>query len=308
MNFFKNQSIFLKIFSLFFVVTLLFVASHVLVAQKVQREFLRKQASSVSRQIVLTRQWIASLGGVWSKDGYSETHGFLTEYQDASLEDQAAVFYLHNPALATREISSLADIKYGYSFRVVSDRFREPQNKPDLFEKTALQKISQDKRGFYDRFEGKLYRYTEPLLVKKGCLRCHGDLKKDVNEPMRSILLKKYGNSAFGYKVGDVRGIISIKIPREDWETMFASIFDYKNYAILVVAIILFYLFTKFVIVTPITNLTKAAIQLSLGKIDTDLGAQEIDKKTNNEIYQLAMAFERLRQSFRIVVSKFSKK
>ena len=307
MGFFKNQSVFVKIFSLFFVVIVLSVVSHMVVAQRVQTEFLRKQAISISRQIILTRQWIASLGGVWSKDVYSEEHGFLAEYKEPSDVSQATVFYLHNPALATREISSLAHLKHGYDFRVVSDLFREPKNRPDPFEASALRDIKENRVMYHDEFVEGIYRYTEPLFVKQGCLKCHGDLERDVKEPMKSILLNKYGNQAFGYQVGDVRGIISIRIPIDNWLSILASIFNYWNYIILAVIIVLFYLFTRFAIVAPITKLTEAALQLSKGKTNIDLGVTGTQQKTKNEITQLAMAFERLRKSFLIVLKKFAK-
>ncbi|MCP4367098.1 MAG: DUF3365 domain-containing protein [Deltaproteobacteria bacterium] len=306
MGFYKNRSVFVKIFSFFLIVILLAIASHMLVAQRVQKEFLRKQATSISRQIILTRQWVASLGGVWSKNVYSKSHGFLAEYKEPSVSE-AAVFYLHNPALATREISSLAHLKHGYDFRVVSDMFREPKNKPDPFESSALQSIKENKVKYYDKFVEGIYRYTEPLFVKQGCLKCHGDLEKDVKEPMKSILLNKYGTRAFGYQVGDVRGIISIRIPTESWISTLTTIFSYSNYIILAVIIVLFYIFTRFAIVAPITKLTEAALQLSKGKMNIDLGVTGTQQKTKNEIIQLAIAFERLRKSFQIVLNKFAK-
>ncbi|MDM8555486.1 DUF3365 domain-containing protein [Desulfococcaceae bacterium HSG7] len=307
MGIFKNSRIFVKIFFLFLIVLLLSVFSHVLVAQKVQQEFLRKQAKSITRQIVLTRQWIAGLGGVWSKDTYTKTHGFLSKYSEPSSDGNAtAVFYLHNPALATREISTLADIKHGYNFRVVSDRFREPKNKPDSFESEALKRFQTQKMIYTDGFQDGLYRYTEPLFVKQGCLKCHGKLDKDVKEPMKTILLEKYGPKAFDYKVGDVRGIVSIKIPQQTLVTLLSSIFTVWNVLIGVISILLFYLFTRFMIVKPITQLTHVANKLSEGQIDIDLGASEIKFNTKNEISQLALAFERLRKSFEIMYRKLA--
>ncbi|MDM8522433.1 DUF3365 domain-containing protein [Desulfococcaceae bacterium HSG8] len=281
--------------------------SYTLVIQKTQREFLRRQAKSVSRQIVLTRQWIASLGGVWSKDAYSRPHGFLTTYKNDSDTDQASEFYLHNPALATREISSLADLKYGYNFRVVSDLFREPKNEPDGFENDALNKIRNQNLEYADGFDGGLYRYAEPLYVKKGCMKCHGDLDEDVKEPMKSVLLNKYGTRAFGYKVGDVRGIISIQIPRDSVLRILTSVFTWWNFIIGAVSVFLFYFFTRFVIAKPLIRLTEAATQLSKGEIDIDLGVESIQEDTRNEIAQLTLAFERLRKSFQIMYNKISR-
>ena len=301
----KNQSIFIKIFFVFFIIIFLSIASHLLVAQNVQKEFFKRQAQSISRQIILTRQWIAGLGGVWSKDGYSDSHGFLTEYKESDGMSQAT-FYLHNPALATREIASLADIKFGYTFRVVSDFNREPSNEADFFEAYSIKKIKQKQLKYTETFEDNMYRYTEPLFVKKGCLRCHGDLETEVLEPMKSILLNKYGNKAFGYKEGDVRGIISIQIPKVSWTTTLSSVFNYWNYMLLAIAIVIFYLFTMLVIVKPVKKLTEAAIQLSTGKLTLDLGTDKIKDTSKDEISQLTLAFERLRKSFNILLKKMS--
>ena len=292
---------------LLFVMIVLSMVSYTLVLQKVQNEFLLRQAKSVSRQIILTRQWISGLGGVWSKDVYTKEHGFLTTYKNASDTEQSSEFYLHNPALATREISSLADIKYGYNFRVVSDQFREPKNKPDAFENEALNRIRNQKLDYTDGFDGELYRYAEPLYVKKACMKCHGDLNKDVKEPMKSILLDKYGTRAFGYEVGDVRGIISIQIPRDSLLRILTSVFTWWNFIIAAVSVFLFYFFTRFVIAGPLVRLTEAATQLSRGDIDMDLGTESIQEDTKNEIAHLTLAFERLRKSFQIMHNKISR-
>ncbi len=304
----RHRSMFVKIILLFLIILLLSTLSHFLVVKKVQQKLLRDQARSISKQIVLTRQWIAGLGGVWSKDKYNKEQGFLTSYSGgSSAEPDDAMFYLHNPALATREISALADLKYGYTFRVVSDLAREKSNEPDFFEAKAIGDIKTKKLPFFDGIEEGMYRYTEPLFVKKGCLKCHGDLEKDVKEPMKSILINKYGNKAFGYKVGDVRGIISIQIPQTGWMTMITSVLSYWNLLILAASLLIFILFSKYLIVNPIRNLTDAAVKLSQGKIDLDFGLDMDKSDSKDEIVQLTIAFERLRTSIKIMLVKFAK-
>ncbi len=314
MGFIRNRSIAFKLLSLFFLVVILSAVSHLLVVQKVQPVFLRKQAKSIAGQIVLTRQWIANLGGVWSKDKYSQAHGFLTEYTEGSDQNEPedeeykkAVFYLHNPALATREISTLADIKYGYIFRVVSDLFREASNKPDSFEAAAIETMKKDGVTYVDEFQEGTYRYTEPLLVKKGCLRCHGDLETDVKEPMKTILVKKYGNRAFGYKVGDVRGIISIEIPTVSWLETMASVLSVWNLLILVVSILLFYFFAKFIIVKPVIRLSDAATALSKGDMEADMGAKKVSSTSKDEIDMLTLSFSKLQKSYKILSKMVAK-
>ncbi len=57
----------------------------------------------------------------------------------------------------------------------------------------------------------KVFRYARVLKVKGLCLRCHGE---NIKPEVKSILEKKYiHDSATGYKIGDFRGIVVVKIP-----------------------------------------------------------------------------------------------
>jgi hypothetical protein len=84
-------------------------------------------------------------------------------------------------------------------------------NSPDAWEKEALNKLESKnwnrKKAYMKRVieEGKnYYRYIFPLEMKKACLSCHGDPRgsKDISGYIRE-----------GYKLNDIRGGISIKIP-----------------------------------------------------------------------------------------------
>jgi len=52
-------------------------------------------------------------------------------------------------------------------------------------------------------------RYTRPIFVEKACLACHGD--KDARP--RFIVEKYPDDKAYGYRTGELRGIISILLP-----------------------------------------------------------------------------------------------
>ena len=58
--------------------------------------------------------------------------------------------------------------------------------------------------------EGKGYkRYVRPIFVEPACLACHGEKDKRPD-----FIVKKYPkDKAFDFKVGDLRGIISVMIP-----------------------------------------------------------------------------------------------
>jgi len=84
---------------------------------------------------------------------------------------------------------------------------RNPYNQPEAWEAAALEKImSPDwklNQGF-GAVDGGTYQFVKPIYIKKGCLPCHG---APVGEK------GPYGHPKEGYKVGEVRGGISIALP-----------------------------------------------------------------------------------------------
>lgn len=60
--------------------------------------------------------------------------------------------------------------------------------------------------------EGKAYsRYIRPIFVEPACLACHGE-----KDSRPQFIQKKYpGDRAFGFKTGDLRGIIEVMVPTE---------------------------------------------------------------------------------------------
>ncbi|MFN3345380.1 MAG: methyl-accepting chemotaxis protein [Chloroherpetonaceae bacterium] len=111
--------------------------------------------------------------------------------------------------------------------RQVSLNFRNPRNKPDAFEEKSLKEISRaiaelktkgqtkinpESVGIWQetKFEGMpVYRYVQPIFIRKPCLTCHGD-RADAPEFVQS----KY-ETGYGYRQGDIRGVISIIVPAE---------------------------------------------------------------------------------------------
>lgn len=59
------------------------------------------------------------------------------------------------------------------------------------------------------------YRFMKPLAVQPVCLKCHGS-KEEIPEKVKAELGKQYPfDQARGYKIGDLRGAISIKQPMD---------------------------------------------------------------------------------------------
>lgn len=107
---------------------------------------------------------------------------------------------LVNPAYMTRQIYELAQKEHKASGRITSLKPLRPENKADAWEKTALQDFERDKKEISSIVmeEGLRYmRLIRPLITEESCLSCH---------------LHQ------GYKKGDIRGGISIRLPMEIFE------------------------------------------------------------------------------------------
>jgi PAS domain S-box-containing protein len=98
-------------------------------------------------------------------------------------------------------------------FNNVSDRPRNPKNAADAIEQEAI-KYYRENPTEKERFvpfkskEGEsFYHFSAPIWIEEYCLKCHGK-KEDAHVTIRT----KYDTS-FDYKIGELRGVMSIKLP-----------------------------------------------------------------------------------------------
>ncbi len=119
------------------------------------------------------------------------------------------------PAYTGRMVASEVSKKAGFYIKQTSLKYRNPLNKPTEEEKRILKLIEEKHLDEYYEVDEKagVIRYAKALKIKKVCLKCHGVPGKDVPMPLYKRLVKDYGKVAFGYKLGDIRGIISVKVP-----------------------------------------------------------------------------------------------
>ena len=160
----------------------------------------KKEAHSYYNLVLKFRKWNAEYGGVFvEKQGSVKTNPFLIKIgidADVSTTD-GRILTLRNPALMTLEIADMLKDDNGARFRFTSLMPINPNNAPDAFETEALRKFESGipyDEGVEETSAGKVFRYMVPLFVDKSCLKCHGFQ---------------------GYKVGDIRGGISVDVPYE---------------------------------------------------------------------------------------------
>lgn len=142
---------------------------------------------------------------------YVYHHQFLKSGLD--LNDSTVGFL---PAHAAAQISDEFSKRThdGISIRNVSDRPRNPDNRADDFEREAIDyftKNSTHKERFTTIRQNNqdYFFYASPIKIEPYCIQCHG--KK---EEVLPYIARRY-NSAYDYKVGDIRGVTSIKIPKQ---------------------------------------------------------------------------------------------
>ena len=147
------------------------------------------------RMMVMTRKWNADHGGVYVLvDGDTQPNEYL-EHKYRDIRDGAGrALTMVNPAFMTREIAALASDANHVYIHLTSLRPIRPGNKPDDWERAALERFE---RGENEALSVEMFanreslRFMAPLLVTQGCLACH---------------------EKHGYKLGDVRGGISVSV------------------------------------------------------------------------------------------------
>ena len=158
-------------------------------------EMAAERGRNIFQMVQLTRLWNARHGGVYVPvSPIAEPNPHL-EVPDRDIVDERGRHLTKiNPAYMTRQISELAG-EDGLTFHITSLKPIRPKNAPDAWERRALEAFEAGARTRVELLDGEaggLFRYMEPLEVKRACLNCH---------------------EKQGYKLGDIRGGISVSLP-----------------------------------------------------------------------------------------------
>ena len=115
----------------------------------------------------------------------------------------------------------------GYRFNNVSDRPRNPANRADAFELAAMDFFSahpdarERVQPIVETNGTRWFHYTAPIRIEPYCRQCHGaeaDAPKSIREA--------YAAASYDYADGDLRGLMSIKLPMERYEAAVAERFQ----------------------------------------------------------------------------------
>ena len=166
------------------------------------------------------------------------------------------------PAYSAKDISTTfsQNNRLHVEMYTVSDRARNPKNQADKYEMKAINYFKKHaNKDVYFNEEGAFYQYATPLKIEQKCLKCHG---KRENAPL--FIAQKY-DKAYDYSIGDIRGILSIKIPIK----YINKVFDKQFYVSLIY---------DFILITMISILAFYMIRF-FSKLHVDL-EDELENRT----------------------------
>ncbi len=136
--------------------------------------------------------------------------------------------FLGLPAYSSSIISRVfsKDNILNIKIKSVSDRARNPLNQADKSELKAIEyfKNNSDKKQNFDDTNSEFYQFSKVLKIERKCLKCH-----DKKEKAPFFIQKKY-DRAYDYNIGDIRGIISIKLPKSNINNYFIKYFLYSSF------------------------------------------------------------------------------
>ena len=154
-------------------------------------------ARNIFRMVVLTRRWNSNHGGVFLLvSPQIQPNPYLESPDKVLTTTDGRQLTLVNPAYMTRMLGEMTATGGGPGIHITSLKPIRPGNAPDAWEAAALQGFERGARERIEVVEPEGWephlRFMAPLLVESSCLKCHGSQ---------------------GYKVGDVRGGISVNLP-----------------------------------------------------------------------------------------------
>ena len=141
---------------------------------------------------LLYRRWASLHGGVYApitRD--TQPNPYLKNLKERDITTPSGVQLTKiNPAYMTRQVFQLAHNSHIYSARITSLTPINPINEPTQWERAALCAFENGNAEYVSTNDNTLH-FMRPLITEESCLSCH---------------------RAQGYKVGDIRGGISVAV------------------------------------------------------------------------------------------------
>ena len=159
-------------------------------------EMASQRGRLVFEMVETTRLWAANHGGVYAPvSDATPPNPYLKVPEKVITTPSGKELTKINPAYMTRQLGELLVASSDLRIHLTSLKPINPSNAPDDWERVALdgfETVRSAKVSIVGAGGTAVFRYMAPLDVKKPCLACH---------------------EAQGYKLGDIRGGISVTFP-----------------------------------------------------------------------------------------------
>jgi signal transduction histidine kinase len=157
----------------------------------------RIQARSSFEKDLVYRRWATSHGGVYVPiTDRTPPNPYLSHIEERDITTPSGrALTLVNPAYMTRQVHEMGLEQYGSHGHITSLKPIRPANAADEWETKALQAFEQGVKevSSIEKLDNQNHmRLMRPMVTEQGCLKCHAEQ---------------------GYKVGDLRGGISVSVP-----------------------------------------------------------------------------------------------
>jgi len=159
------------------------------------------EALSSFNKDLIYRRWVAGHGGVYvPATDKTPPNPYLSHIKERDISTPSGrALTLVNPAYMTRQIYVMAEKQYGVRGHITSLNPIRHENAPDPWEAKALQAFVNGRTEVTETIDmnGEPYfRFMRPMITEEGCLKCH---------------------AIQGYKLGDIRGGISVSLPMKKY-------------------------------------------------------------------------------------------
>jgi PAS domain S-box-containing protein len=169
---------------------------------KTVREMAIAEARTHLNKDQAFRLWASSHGGVYvPTSDRVPPNPYLSHIPERDIQTPAGrPLTLMNPAYMIRHIMEQYNTTYGVYGHITSLKHFRQETAPDAWETTALKAFEKGEKEaleFAEIQEKPYLRLMRPMVAEQDCLKCH-DFQ--------------------GYKVGDIRGGVSVSVPMEPYQ------------------------------------------------------------------------------------------
>jgi signal transduction histidine kinase len=164
-------------------------------------ERARDEARSNFKKDQALRLWIASHGGIYvPRTQKTPGNKYLSNVSERDISTSSGrQLTLMNPAYAMRQIADMYYEKAGVKAHITGLKYFRPETAPDGWEKAALHSFNKgadEACEITDIDRQPFMRLMRPMFTEENCLKCHGHQ---------------------GYKIGDVRGGVSVAVSMQPY-------------------------------------------------------------------------------------------